>query len=82
MKRQEIEFSWDGTGKLEIEMFGNQKARLSYRPSEKFVAETLAKFRQTTYNRSKSVRITKPQGEAKRAVEGVKAAHKRQDDRM
>lgn len=56
MEKQKIEFSWEDTGKLDIEVIGNLSATLRYRPSDKFVAETLAKFRKTTEDASKTPR--------------------------
>lgn len=48
MEKNLIKLDWEDTGHLEIEVFGNQNARLRYRPSDKFVAETIAKFRKKT----------------------------------
>lgn len=56
MEKQKIEFSWEDTGKLDIEVVGNLSATLRYRPSDKFVAETLAKFRKNTEKPSKTPR--------------------------
>lgn len=56
MEKQKIEFSWEDTGTLDIEVVGNLSATLRYRPSDKFVAETLAKFRKNTDNPSKTPR--------------------------
>lgn len=65
MKSQKIDFSWEDTGHLEIEVFGNQNARLRYRPSDKFVAETLAKFRKKTAIASKEKRQTNSKAKPK-----------------
>ena len=56
MEKQKIEFSWEDTGKLDIEVVGNLSATLRYRPSDKFVEETLAKFRKNTDSPSKTPR--------------------------
>lgn len=54
--KQKIEFDWEDTGKLDIEVVGNLSATLRYRPSDEFVAETLAKFRKNTEKPSKTPR--------------------------
>lgn len=56
MEKQKIEFSWEDTGTLDIEVVGNLSATLRYKPSDKFVAETLAKFRKNTGKPSKTPR--------------------------
>ena len=56
MKKETIELSWEDTGTLDIEVVGNLSATLRYKPSDKFVAETLAKFRKNTEKPSKTPR--------------------------
>ena len=65
MEKQKIEFSWEDTGKLDIEVVGNLSATLRYKPSDKFVEETLAKFRKNTDNPSKTPRPPNTKGKTK-----------------
>lgn len=54
--KQKIEFHWENTGTLDIEVEDNLSATLRYKPSDKFVAETIAKFRKNTEKPSKPLR--------------------------
>lgn len=65
MKKETIEFSWEDTGTLDIEVVGNLSATLRYKPSDKFVAETLAKFRKNTEKPSKTPRPPNTKGKTK-----------------
>lgn len=60
--KRKIEFDWQDTGKLEIEVDENHSALLRFTPSPLVVSKTLAKFAKTTENQvsDKSNKTTHP----------------------
>lgn len=54
MRKSKVKYHWDDTGTMEIEIHGNEYANIRYRPSSKFVQETLAKFSKNAANQSKT----------------------------
>lgn len=47
---EKLEFQWEDTGKLEIDVDGNRSAVLRYKVSDKVVEETVAKINKTSAN--------------------------------
>ena len=47
-----IQFDWKNTGKLDINVDGNLSATIRYKPSDKFVKETLEKLNKKPANQS------------------------------
>lgn len=54
MKKSKVKFSWDDTGTIDIDIHGNEYATVRYKPSDKFVQETIAKFAKINGNESKT----------------------------
>lgn len=50
---EHLDFDWEDTGKLDVEIIEGQSATLRFAPSMSFIDSTLAKFRSTSHNQRK-----------------------------